>query len=287
MSHKKPCATDAHHNGGHKTKNNKNVESKPGPEESCGGGKDKVREDSSPRIYQREKIDFDLKVRQLPWTAKQLALFELAARKDTRIIFISGPAGTSKTLSAVKISLDLLNARKVSDIVCVRAAVESADSKLGYLPGDLAAKFDVYMMPFADKLEELLCIDQQKRLKADNRIINQPINFCRGLSFTARAIIFDEAQNATLKEIVTLITRIGKFSRMFICADPSQSDLTNGKRGGFEELAALFDDEESREMGIYRFDFTEEDIVRSELCSFIVKKLAKNIMKKESVKDNS
>lgn len=230
--------------------------------------------DRSPKIYQREKIDFDLKIRELDWTPKQREFFALASHKDTRIIFVSGPAGSSKTLTAVRACLGMLQERRVSDIVCVRAAVESADSKLGYLPGDLQSKYDVYMAPFSDKFEELLSVEQIKRLQTDGRITNQPINFCRGLSFTARAIIMDEMQCATFSEITTLVSRMGKFSKMIICADPAQSDLPHNKRGGFQKMMKIFGDEESKQMGIHCFEFDEDDIVRSELCKYIVKKLS-------------
>jgi phosphate starvation-inducible protein PhoH len=83
----------------------------------------------------------------------------------------------------------------------------------------------------------------------------------------------DESQNCTQKEIVTLMTRIGEFSKCFILADPDQSDLPSGKSGGFERLRALFSGPDSKEKGIYSFEFTEEDIKRSELVKFIVKKL--------------
>ena len=34
-----------------------------------------------------------------------------------------------------------------------------------------------------------------------------------------------------------------------------------------------FNDDDSREMGIHTFEFTEDDIMRSELVKYIVKKL--------------
>lgn len=240
-------------------------------------------EDKSPKVYQRDKIDFELKIRELEWTDRQKEFFNLINNKDTRIIFVSGPAGSSKTLIAVRAALQMLNDKKASDIICVRAAVESADSKLGYLPGDLQSKYDVYMMPFADKLEELLPIDQIKRLKGDNRITNQPINFCRGLSFAAKVILMDEMQNATLSEFGTLLTRIGKFTKMIICADPSQSDLPFNKQGAFEKIVELFSCEESKSMGIHHFQFTEDDILRSELCKFVVRKITSH-KKEEAAK---
>jgi hypothetical protein len=47
-------------------------------------------------VHQREKINFNLNIKGLDWTEKQKAFIELATHKDTRVVFLSGPAGTSK-----------------------------------------------------------------------------------------------------------------------------------------------------------------------------------------------
>mgnify|MGYP003672101134 FL=1 len=94
------------------------------------------------------------------------------------------------------------------------------------------------------------------------------------MSWNSKAVVMDESQNSSLREIVTVLTRIGKYSRAFILADPMQTDLKNGQRGGFDKIFNVFDNEESRKMGIETFEFTAEDIVRSELTKFIVTKIA-------------
>ena len=96
------------------------------------------------------------------------------------------------------------------------------------------------------------------------------------MSWNGKAILLDEAQNSSFREIVTVLTRIGKYSRCFIMADPMQTDLKNGNRGGFLKLYDIFNDEESKAMGIHTFEFNEEDIVRSELTKFIVTKINEN-----------
>ena len=232
--------------------------------------------DTSPKVYQREKIDFELKIRELPWTEKQQALIELGADKNSRVIFLSGPSGSSKTTVAMRIGLELMQQKKVSDIVFVRAAVESADSKLGFLPGDINGKYEPYMGPFEDKLEELLPAGDIKRLKGENRLVYQPINFIRGASWTAKFIITDEVQNMTINEIQTLLTRVGKFTKMILCADSAQSDLPKAKQGGFEKTAHMFNTIEAQKFGIYSVAFNNEDIMRSELCKFIVKTFEEN-----------
>jgi len=53
-----------------------------------------------------------------------------------------------------------------------------------------------------------------------------------------------------------------------------QTDIrTESKQGSFEKMVSIFDDQESREKGIYNFKFDENDIMRSELIKFLIKRL--------------
>jgi phosphate starvation-inducible protein PhoH len=235
--------------------------------------KEDEKRDNSPYVHQRGKIKHAVDIKELDWTDNQRRFLEIAGNKNMRVMLVTGPAGTSKTLISTYAALTLLNARKVSDICYLRSAVESSDSRLGFLPGTAEEKLSIYNVPFWDKVGELLPTDQVKSLTDDQRLHCLPINYIRGLNWNAKAIILDEAQNSTQKELVTTLTRLGHFTRCFILADPVQTDL-NGRAGGFQKLYNVFDnDAEAEEMGIYTFKFTEEDIVRSELVKFIVKRL--------------
>lgn len=231
------------------------------------------KQDKSPKILQRDKFKEELKIRELNWTDKQKAFIDIALNKNVKMMFISGPAGSSKTLLSIYCALQLIKDKKVSDIMYIRSPVESSDSKIGYLPGDADEKLKYYNLPFADKLEELLSRQYIEALNNQGRLQSHPLSFVRGMSWNCKAIILDEAQNCTQKEIVTLMTRVGEFSKCFILADPDQSDLGNGKSGGFDKLQSIFSDQESQDKGIYSFQFTEDDIKRSDLVKFIVKKL--------------
>jgi phosphate starvation-inducible PhoH-like protein len=227
----------------------------------------------TPHVYQRDKVNFEFVIRELPWTEKQKKLIELGLDKNTKCILIKGPAGCSKTLTSVYMALHLLRSKKVSDIVFVRSAVESADNKLGYLPGTIDEKLEAYTVPFMEKMDELLQQNDKNKLKNESRFSAMPVNYIRGLHWPAKCIIVDECQSITIKELITTITRIGQFSKVFFLGDPKQTDLPAAKSGGFEALFDLFSDEESKQQGIYTFEFTEEDIVRSDFVKFIVKKL--------------
>jgi len=227
-------------------------------------------QDTSPSIPQRNKIKNLVSINTRNLNDKQKEFLEIALDKSTKIIFISGPAGTSKTYMSVYAALHLLNDRRVSDLVYIRSAVESSDNHLGFLPGAMDDKMYPYLQPLLDKLTELLPKNDIDVLMKEKRITAIPVGFLRGLHWNAKAIIADESQNLSYKELFTLITRIGEFNKVFILGDPDQSDI-NGK-SGFTKMMNVFDNDESKNNGIRVFKFTENDIVRSELIKFIMKK---------------
>lgn len=231
--------------------------------------------DTSPIIPQRNKIRNLLSIHQRQLNEKQQQFLELALDKSTKIVFVSGPAGTSKTYMAIYAALTLLNQRRVSDLIYIRSAVESSDSKLGFLPGEANEKLAPYLAPLMDKMTELLPKGDIDTLKKEERITSIPVGFLRGLNWNAKVIVADECQNMTFKELFTLITRTGEFSKMFILGDPDQADI-NGK-SGFLKMISYFDDEESKENGMKVFRFTDDDIVRSGLVQFIIKKIRKTV----------
>jgi len=223
-------------------------------------------------MLQSQKITLN----SLDLTTKQKRLLKLALDPETKIIFISGPAGSSKTYISVYSALRLLSQYIDLDLIYVRTIIESAEKGLGALPGDLSDKFNPYMLPLEDKLAEIL--PQNTTLKSEllqrKRIDAMPINFLRGADWKNKIVIMDEAQNATKKELTTLITRLGENSKLFICGDIMQSDI-NG-RSGFSDMMNLFSDEESKQMGIHAFKFVEKDIKRSEILKYIIRKLNKD-----------
>lgn len=176
-------------------------------------------QDRSPIIPQRPKLKFSLKLYQRELTLKQKQFLELASDKTSKIIFVSGPAGTSKTFLAVFHALTMLNDKKVSDLIYIRSAVESSDTKLGFLPGEADDKLAPYIQPLLDKMAEMLPKGDIDILKKEERVVGVPVGFLRGLNWNAKVIIADEAQNMTYKELFTLITRTGEFSKVFITGD--------------------------------------------------------------------
>lgn len=151
----------------------------------------RTKTDKSSSIHQRDKVKKELSIKELNWTEKQKQIIDIALNNQTKVVFISAPAGAAKTILAVYSCLRLLSDKKISDILYVRSAVE-VGKKIGFLPGDSNDKLAPYNVPFYDKLSELLNKGDVEYLKKDNRVSCLPINYARGLSLNVKGIIFDE-----------------------------------------------------------------------------------------------
>lgn len=178
---------------------------------------------------------------------------------------------THNTYLSILSALQAIKSKKVSHLIYARSIIESASKSIGALPGVLSEKLDPFLLPLKDKLDEFLDHASSNRLLEEGRIESIPINFLRGASFNATFFILDEGQNSTWKELSTVITRQGKYSKFIICGDSHQSDL-NGN-SGFAEMYQLFDNEEAQSNGIYCVRFDHSDIVRSGIVKYIVEKL--------------
>lgn len=228
--------------------------------------------DRSTYIHQRDKLDWGLNIRERnDLTDKQKALIALITAKETKVVFITGPAGTSKTWLAVYCGLHLLNQRRISHITFVRTIAESASKSLGTLPGEADQKLSPYLMPLMDKLDEMLPAGEVKRLMSEERVRGLPVNYLRGASMNAQYIVLEEAQNYDVKELTTALTRIGQYSKVIVIGDPGQSDI-NG-RSALRPFYDLFNEPSSQKEGIHCISFTKDDIVRSGILRHIIERV--------------
>ena len=150
---------------------------------------------------------------------------------DNTIVFSIGPAGSGKTYLAVAMAIRALKAGEVSRIVLTRPAVEAGE-RLGFLPGDLAAKIDPYLKPLYDALYEMLEPETFARFVEQGTIEIAPLAFMRGRTLNDSFIILDEAQNTTPEQMKMFLTRLGFGSKAVVTGDVTQVDLLSGARSG-------------------------------------------------------
>jgi phosphate starvation-inducible PhoH-like protein len=151
--------------------------------------------------------------------------------RDNTIVFSIGPAGSGKTYLAVAMAIRALKAKEVSRIVLTRPAVEAGE-RLGFLPGDLAAKIDPYLKPLYDALYEMLEPTTFQRYAEQGTIEIAPLAFMRGRTLNDAFIILDEAQNTTPEQMKMFLTRLGFGSKAVVTGDITQVDLPQGARSG-------------------------------------------------------
>ena len=235
--------------------------------------KEKPRDVAPYTEKKKTKSNIELNIRELPWTDKQKEFIKLASDKNTKVIITRGVAGTSKTLLAVYCSLQKIKDKKISEIYYSRVPVEASIHGIGYIKGTSEEKMSPYTQPMVDKLNELLTEPHVKALLADERIVGVPLGFLRGLNISNASFIMDEAQNCRVEDFLLVMTRMAKFSTLFICGDAQQSDI---KQSGFNKVFEMFNTEEAEKHGLYTFEFGKEDIVRSEILSYIIEQFEKS-----------
>lgn len=180
------------------------------------------------------------------------------------IVFCIGPAGTGKTYLAMAMAVTNLVAAQVGRIILVRPAVEAGE-RLGFLPGDIAAKFDPFVRPLWDALYEMIEPEKIKQY-VDNGIIEiAPLAFMRGRTLNNAFVILDEAQNTTIDQMKMFLTRLGFDSKAVVTGDITQIDLPSSTTSGLVHVQKVLEGIQ----GISFIYLDQKDVVRHELVKKI------------------
>ncbi len=187
------------------------------------------------------------------------------AIKNNDLVFGIGPAGTGKTYLAMAMAVSALKNGQVSRIILTRPAVEAGE-RLGFLPGDIAAKVDPYLRPLYDALYDMMPPDSLDNYIERNIIEVAPIAFMRGRTLNNSFVVLDEAQNATIEQMKMFLTRLGFDSKAVVTGDITQTDLPTHKISGLADAQEVLDGIK----GIHFIYFTKVDVVRHELVQRII-----------------
>jgi len=195
-----------------------------------------------------------------PLTQKQRETIN-AYRKDKNLL-LHGIAGTGKTFLALSLAFEeVLDPSNDYDFVgIVRSTVPTRE--MGFLKGDDKEKIAVYEAPYSAICKELFGIpDAYECLKSQGAVQFMSTAFIRGITLNNCVVIVDEFENLSFHELDSIITRMGKNSKIVFCGDYTQSDLTKtNERNGCLDFMKILKD-------MKRFEFLEfgiEDIVRGD-----------------------
>lgn len=204
-----------------------------------------------------------------PITENQVRTFDFY--EDGDHLFLHGCAGTGKTFCALYLALKEIseeNSQK-KRVVLIRNAQSSKD--IGFLPGNEKEKLAVYESAYRSICSELFHRDDAYDILKTKGILEfHSTSFLRGSTINDAIIIVDEIQNMRYAEFRTVLTRTGDNSRVILCGDTKQDDLTSkryNEESGLQEIMKVFE----RMDTISTVQFTVDDIVRGGFVkSFII-----------------
>ena len=112
-------------------------------------------------------------------------------------------------------------------------------------------------------------------LKTQGTIDFWSTSFIRGTTLDKAIIIVDEYQNLNFHELDSIMTRVGESSKIMLCGDATQSDLTKtNERNGIMDFMRILRIMPSVDV----IEFGVEDIVRSGLVKeYILSKMELNL----------
>lgn len=225
-------------------------------------------EEHSQRIEYKNTIRIDdIKINVKCLNEKQKELKKAIEAKE--IVIAIGPAGTGKTYLSLITALHLLKTNpQYRKIVLIKSVTTIPGEELGFLPGTLQEKMEPYMWSYLGNLNKIFGDRVTTKKMIESGVITiEPIAYVRGNTMDNSLVIIDETQNIDMHTFKTIVTRIGRNSRMIFLGDVEQVD----KRGK-SCLSAAHEGFKNEDF-VGTVEFTKEDCVRNPIIPWVLEVL--------------
>lgn len=195
-----------------------------------------------------------------PLTKNQELTYKAWDDRDNLVL--TGSAGTGKTFMALYLALeDILDKETTHDqLVILRSMVPTRD--MGFLPGTKTEKEEAFTTPYQTICNELFGDRASyNKMTTAGQIKFESTSFIRGTTFDNTIIVVDEMQNLNFHELDSVITRVGRDSKIIFCGDYKQSDFKyDDEKDGIVKFLQIV--EQLKNFTVINFGW--EDIVRSD-----------------------
>ena len=167
-------------------------------------------------------------------SAEQRIALELLLDPEVGIISLGGNAGTGKSALALCAGLEaVLERRQHRKVVVFRPLYAVGGQELGYLPGSENDKMGPWAQAVFDTLSAVTTPEVLEEILDREMIEVLPLTHIRGRSLHDSFVIVDEAQSLERNVLLTVLSRIGRDSRVVLTHDIAQRDnLRVGRHDG-------------------------------------------------------
>jgi len=179
------------------------------------------------------------------------------------VCFLFGDFGTGKSLTAVHTGLTSFRKKQFNNIWITRPMLKN---KLGALPGELDDKLAPYVFPIIQNLEVCQGKEMTDKMQHEGKIKIMPVEIAKGVTFIDAVVIVDEFQDMDYQDFRTILTRLGKGSKMIFCGSKQQVDKTLGKNSCIYEAMKL---EESGLVGFKTLKSNHRNPILTDIINYL------------------
>lgn len=190
----------------------------------------RVTPDKRVRLVRGDREAFGLHGR----SAEQRVALDLLLDPDIGIISMGGRAGTGKSALALCAGLEaVMEKRAHRKVVVFRPLYAVGGQDLGYLPGSESEKMSPWAQAVFDTLGAITTSEVVEEVIDRGMLEVLPLTHIRGRSLHDSFVIVDEAQSLERNVLLTVLSRIGRDSRVVLTHDIAQRDnLRVGRHDG-------------------------------------------------------
>ena len=167
-------------------------------------------------------------------SAEQRIALDILLDPEIGIVSLGGRAGTGKSALALCAGLEaVMERRQHRKVIVFRPLYAVGGQELGYLPGSENEKMSPWGQAVFDTLGAVTTSEVVDEIVDRGMLEVLPLTHIRGRSLHDAFVIVDEAQSLERNVLLTVLSRIGRDSRVVLTHDVAQRDnLRVGRHDG-------------------------------------------------------